>query len=125
MYTSKRLKVVDGIAHYRLVDPQGFRRTVQDVSDVISMAREQGVRKLLVVIAAEAVNYEPPGVGERHAMVREWAEAAQGMVAIAVVVPATYIDPEGFGVITAANFGLAGNTFSNEAEATVWLQETH
>lgn len=125
MNASDRLKVVDGIAYYRLGDPRGFRRTVQDVSSAISMAREQGLHKLLVVITTEAINYEPPGVGERHAMVREWAEAAEGMVAIAVVVPPTYIDPEKFGVVTAANFGLAGNTFSNEAEATTWLREPH
>lgn len=98
---------------------------MRDVSAAILMAREQGLHKLLVVIAPEALDVEPPGVAARHAMVREWAEAAQGMVTIAVVVPPTYIDPEQFGVVTAANFGLAGNTFSNEAEATAWLREPH
>lgn len=86
------------------------------------MAREEGLRALLVDILE--VRFEPPSVAERHVMVRTWAEAAQGMLRIAMVAPPTFIDPEKFGVIVAANFGLPGNVFSSEAEALAWLGET-
>lgn len=44
-----------------------------------------------------------------------------GHVAIAMVVPPAFIDPERFGVVAAGNFGMHGNVFSNESEAQAWL----
>lgn len=55
-------------------------------------------------------------------MVRAWAEAAQGMLRVAIVVSPEFVDPEKFGVIAAANFGLVGNVFDSEAGALAWLE---
>ena len=39
-------------------------------------------------------------------MVRQWLEASKGMLKIAFVVPADFIDPEKFGIIAPANYLL-------------------
>ena len=55
-------------------------------------------------------------------MIREWVNASEGKLKIAVVVPAVFIDPEKFGVVAAANFGMSADVFTSEAEAMSWLR---
>jgi hypothetical protein len=79
----------------------------------------------MLIVCTEQVGFEPPSMVERHAMVRGWADAAHGLVRIAMVVPSAFIDSEKFAVVAAGNFGLAANVFNNEAEALAWLQDPH
>lgn len=124
MNLPNRLEVLEDLAQYRVVGAQSFQQTVRDITLAICRCREQGLR-LMLVVCTEAVGFEPPGTVERHAMVRGWAEAAHGVVRIAMVVPPEFIDPEKFGVVAAANFGLVGNVFNNEADALAWLRTPH
>lgn len=123
MVVPNRLEAVEGIGYYRLSGNRGFQQWVQAIVEAIVAAREQGLRALLVS-TMDAQGFERPSVAERHGMVRAWAEAAQGMLRIAMVVPPVFIDPEKFGVVAAANFGLTSNVFSSETEALAWLGET-
>jgi hypothetical protein len=122
MATSNRFEVVEGVGYYRLSGNLGFPQAVKAILEAIIAAREQGLRTLLVDILEAC--FESPGVAERHAMVRAWAEAAQGMLKIAMVAPPAFIDSEKFGVVAAANFGLTGDVFRSEVEALAWLGET-
>lgn len=124
MSLPNRLEVLDDLGQYRVVGAQNFQQAVRAVTEAVCSCREQGLRKMLIV-CTEAVGFEPPSMVERHAMVRAWAEAAHGVVRIAMVVPAEYIDPEKFAVVAAANFGLASNVFYNEADALAWLRDPH
>ena len=58
--------------------------------------------------------FEPPTLAQRMAMVRRWAEVADGRLRIAMVAPARFVDPERFGVVAAGNFGLSGQVFLHE-----------
>lgn len=100
-----RLQVVEGIGRFRLVGPWGFQQAVQAVKAAVVIAREDDVRRMLV-ITIEATGFEPPSTADRHRMVRGWTHASMGRVAIAMVVPPAFIDSERFGVVAAANFGM-------------------
>lgn len=122
MAASNRLEVVEDVGYCRLSGNHGFQQSVKAIIEAITAAREQGLRALLVDIV-ELRGFDAPTITERHVMVRAWAEAAQGMLRVAIVAPPMFIDPEKFGVIAAANFGLTGDVFSSEAEALAWLGE--
>jgi len=122
MAASNRLEVVEDVGYCRLSGNHGFQQSVKAIIEAITAAREQGLRSLLVDIV-ELRGFDAPGIAERHGMVRAWAEAAQGMLRVAMVAPPTFIDPEKFGVVAAANFGLIGNVLRSEAEALAWLDE--
>ena len=124
MSLPNRLEVLDDLARYRVVGPQSFQQAVRAITAAVGSCREQGLG-LMLIVCTEAIGFEPPGTVERHAMVREWAEAAHGAVRIAMVVPPEFVDPEKFGVVAAANFGLVGNVFNNEADALAWLRDPH
>ena len=115
-----RLQVMDGTGYFRLVGPWGFQGAVQAIAAAVALARDNDIRRMLVVTTG-ATGFEPPSMADRHGMVREWAHASMGRVSIAMVVPPAFIDPERFGVVAAANFGMASNVFGCEAEALTWL----
>lgn len=121
MGVSIRLEVAEGIGYYRLSGGHGLQQSVQTIVEAIAAAGEQGLRALLVDLL-EAQGFNPPSVTERHCMVRAWAEAAQGMLRVAIVASPAFVDPNKFGVIAAANFGLVGDVFNSEAEALAWLK---
>ena len=113
-------EVMDGVGHFRLSGAWRFPQAVQAISAAIAKADQLGLGRLLIV-TAEATGFDPPGMADRHAMVREWGQASMGHVAIALVVPPAFIDPERFGVVAAGNFGMHANVFSNESDAQAWL----
>jgi hypothetical protein len=113
-------EVVDGVAHFRLAGPWGFRQAVQAASAAITRARGLGLARLLIV-TTQASGFTPPSVFERHAMARELSVASGSRITVAMVVPAAFIDPERFGVVAAANFGLHLHVFEDETEALEWL----
>lgn len=114
------LEAIDGIGHFRLSGAWRFPQAVQAIGAAIAKADRLGLSRMLIV-TTEATGFDPPSMADRHAMVREWSQASMGHVAIAMVVPPAFIDPERFGVVAAGNFGMHGNVFSNESEAQAWL----
>jgi hypothetical protein len=90
------------------------------VAEAIATARVAGVRRLLVIAP---VQLEVPSTAQRMEMARLWAEASQGRVRVAVVVPAGILDDERVGTVAAAGFGLEGQGFTDEADARAWLLE--
>ena len=115
---------MDGFAAWRPAGNLSFPEAVQAVARTIAQARDEGIGKLLVV-GTQVSGFEPPSVAERHQMVREWADVAEGRVIMAIVMPAAFIDPERFGVIVARNFGFSMNVFESESEAIAWLRQPH
>lgn len=114
------LEVMDGIGRFRLSGAWRFPQAVQAIGAAIAKADQLGLARMLIV-TTEATGFDPPSMADRHAMVREWSQASMGHVAIAMVVPPAFIDPERFGVVAAGNFGMHGNVFSSESEARAWL----
>jgi hypothetical protein len=117
--------------HFTIVGEQGESRpggplaaaeAVRLIARAIVWAREQRIARLLVVIRPLTVT-EPPGLGDRYFLIREWAAAAAGAVTVAIVAPAELLDPQRFGVTVAANSGFRANVFTSEAEARAWLAE--
>lgn len=111
------------IAQFLPVGEFRFRPLAALVTNAITEVRARGLRDLLVDITG-ARGLAPPSLGERHGMVRDWAEAAQGKVRLAIVVPPEFIDAQRFGVVAAANFGLVGNVFEGRDEALAWLRDS-
>jgi hypothetical protein len=124
MDESTTLERMDGFAAWRPAGNLSFPEAVQAVARTIAQARDEGIGKLLVV-GTQVSGFEPPSVAERHQMVREWADVAEGRVIMAIVMPAAFIDPERFGVVAARNFGFSMNVFESESEAIAWLRQPY
>ena len=116
------LERIDDFGVFRPMGSCTFQQAVQLIASAITSAREQGLDKLLLVITG-LTGFNPPSLSERHEMVRGWAEAAQGRLKLAMVTPPELIDPERFGVIAAANFGLRSYVCTSESDAIAWLHE--
>ncbi|MGH8049049.1 MAG: hypothetical protein ACREPB_00130 [Arenimonas sp.] len=116
------IELLDGIGIFRPVGIYRFQQVVALVTEIIVQLRERGVGKLIVVTHGVS-GFQPPSLSERHWMVREWVEASQGKLKVAMVVPEEFIDPEKFGVLVAANFGVTSDVFTSEADAMKWLRE--
>ena len=116
-----QLEEIDGIGVFRPVGACSAKQAAHLFTLAIERARERSLGRLLVVITGLS-GFAPPTLSERHLMVRAWANAAQGRVRVAMVTTPDFIDPEKFGVVAAANFGLTANVFSNEAAASAWLK---
>ena len=111
----------DDIEIFRPLGETSFAQAEIAVAQAIARTREQGGRELMVVITGLS-GFEAPDLAARHRMVRQWAEAAQGRVTIALVAPPHFIDEQKFGVVAARNFGLRGDVFTDEGEAAHWLR---
>ena len=112
----------DGIAVFRIQLASSLQAAIESVRDAIAEAHAQHHWKLMVVIGAPS-GIDAPSVAMRAGMVRQWAEASRGVVAVAMVCAPRYIDPQSFGVIMAANFGMVSNVLVDEAAAREWLQQ--
>ena len=114
--------IVDGIALARVpAGPWTFPQAVAAVERILLAAVASGFAR--VAVDATAVHgMKPPSIGQRHAMVRTWADAAAGRLVVAVACAPELIDAERFGVVAAANFGLRSNVFANVDEALAWLR---
>jgi hypothetical protein len=121
--TPPPLDCVDGIALYRPSGSASLARAVALIEAAILEARRRRCRGLLVQISALS-GFGPPRIAARHEMMRRWAAAANARLIIAIVMPPAFVDPERFGEISAANFGLVGKGFVDEVEALAWLRES-
>ena len=94
---------------------------VQRVKAVIVAAREQGVRKLLLVTAG-LTGFKLASVGKRYFYVNEWVQAAGAGMTVALVTRPERTDPRRFGEVVAENLGVTSRVFVSEEEAIAWLQ---
>ena len=115
-----QLHIEDRLAVFRPAPVELLREAVDLVEQAIDAARRQRCISLLVVYEAPG-GFAPPSLALRQDIMRRWARAADGVLRIAMVLPARYIDEERFGVAAALNYGLSSSVFTTEAEARAWL----
>jgi len=113
--------LVDGIATCRLAGQYAVPSGVHMLRDAIVQAREQRISRLMLVIT-ETSGYGIPSLSMRLAMMREWADAAGGLVKVVIVCRPEFIDPHKFGVTMAANYGMKAEVFSSEDDGMAWLR---
>jgi hypothetical protein len=113
--------LLDGIAVCRLAGEYAFPSGVHIMRDAIAQARARRISRLMIVIT-ETTGYGVPSLSMRLAMMREWADAAEGFVRVVIVCRPEYIDPNKFGVTMAANFGMQAEVFASEGDGMAWLR---
>lgn len=119
---SLRIEMLDDMPVARLAASNlSFDHAVTLVTGVIRRLASEGTPHLL--IDASRVRFAPPTLVDRLRMVREWADAAEGRVRIAMLTRPEFIDPERFGIVAAGNFGLSAQVFDVEADAIAWLRD--
>jgi hypothetical protein len=116
----ERFEILNGRGVFRPVGKVSLQQGVQLITAAIAFAREQNIRKLLV-ITTELTGFESPNLAARYFFMQEWAEAAGAAVRVAMVARPEMIDPQKFGVMVGANHGLISDVFTSEAAASVWL----
>lgn len=107
-------------AFYRPAGLVSFEQAVALVSAGIAAARRNRVRQL-VINTTELTGFEAPDAFDRFLAVVEWAAEAAPGTRLAIVARPELIHPQKFGVLVAANRGLASNVFASEVEARAWL----
>ena len=122
MTTRLPLDCVDGIALFRPAGSMPLAAAVTLVETAIREARRRQCTGLMVLVTSLS-GFGPPSIAARHEMMRRWARAADARLKLALVILPEFFDPERFGEISAANFGLAGKGFLTEAEALAWLRD--
>jgi hypothetical protein len=120
MHLQEHVEVRDGICQLRLSGECSLVEAVELITDEIVFCRDQGVGKLLVE-ATGLIGVSIPSLVDRFLIAEEWAQEAEGMVVVVLVVRAEYIHPEKFGVRVAADFGLTLDVHTSETEAMKWL----
>jgi hypothetical protein len=111
----------DGMCIYRLRGKLSLVEAVDLISRAISECRRAGAPRLLIDVT-EVEDLPVPTLVDRFLMVEDWAQAAQSMVAVAMVTHARYIHPRKFGVTVAAHLGLTCDVFTSGDAASKWLQ---
>lgn len=111
-----------GIARFSPEGPSSLTAIVDVIAAAIGRCRDRGINKLLVNTTG-VTGVAMPSLVDRFLAVEEWATIADGLVIVAMVVQAEYIDPDRFGLKVAAHFGLVANVFVNEADALAWLAD--
>ena len=113
----------DGVCQYRPRGRHSLVEAVDLISRAIAHCRDRGVSRLLI----DASGFEDlpiPSLVDRFLMVEDWAQAAQGTLVAALVVPDQYIHPGRFGVKVAKSFGLVCEVYTTETAAMKWLLDT-
>ena len=105
---------------YRPSARVSFEQAVEMVAGAMREARSLGLIDLLVNTKG-LVGFGQPSIFARHTLAVEWARAAGTNLRVAVVARPELIDPQKIGVLMAQNRGVAGDVFTNEAEALAWL----
>ena len=108
---------------YRLSGHGQLTEAAGIVIAVITYAREQGLRKLLVD-TTQWTGHASPSTIERYQVAGAFAEAARSAVKVAMIVRPEMMDPEKFEVKVARNRELNGNVFDSEQEAITWLLDS-
>jgi hypothetical protein len=116
----EHLEVIEGICQFRPRGECSLVEAVDLINRAIAYCRDQRIAKLLVNGTA-LVGVPVPSLVDRFLMVEEWAQKANGMVIVALVIQAEYIHPQKFGVRVAADFGLMSDVYTSETDALKWL----
>jgi hypothetical protein len=120
--TASRFTHLDGIAIATLSGkPANIQQALAAITRILASAAEAGIPRL-VIDGIGVHGVPPPSLSDRHAMVREWAAAADGRVIVAFVCSPEFIDAERFGIVVGLNFGLRSNVFANAHDALAWLR---
>jgi hypothetical protein len=114
------LDIKDGIGRFCPIGQFSLVEAEAIVADAIAACRDRGITRLLVN-ANRMTGIHVPTMVERFLIAEEWAQASQGAVVLALVIPAEYIHPRKFGVAVAADRGLVSDVFTSESEALGWL----
>jgi CBS domain-containing protein len=120
MTKPEHFEILDTHAVFRPVGEVSLHDVVRLVTSAIAYAREQHVRKLMVV-ATGLTGFELPTIAERYNIIQEWGAAAGSGVRAVLVFGPGIIDPQRFGVLVAQNIGFHANVFESEDEALAWL----
>jgi len=123
MKAPEHFEVMPDYCCYRLSGHGSLTEAAGKVIEVITYAREQGMRQLLID-TTKWTGHKSPGTFERYHVAAAFTEAARSTVKVAMVVRPEMMDPEKFEVTVARNRGLVGNVFDSEMEALAWLLET-
>ena len=108
---------------YRLSGHGPLEEAAGKVVEVITYAREQRMRKLLID-TTKWTGHDSPDTLDRYQWATAFSDAARSAVKVAMVVRPELMDPEKFEVTVARNRGLRGNVFDSEKEALAWLLKT-
>ena len=120
MKTPEHFEVLEGYCCYRLLGHGRLAEAATKVIEVIALARERGVRNLLIDTTRWTGHASPDAV-ERSQFAQAFAIAAHSAVKLAMVVRPEMMDPKKIEVTAARNRGLIGNVFDSEQNALAWL----
>lgn len=115
--------MADQIRVLTIAGEQPLAQAVDEVEAQIGLAREEGIKRLLVDVRG-LCGFASPDLLTRVGMVRRWSSAARGLVKVALVCHSDLIDSERFGVVIAQSMGFDGNVFENVEDARFWLEQT-
>lgn len=115
MNVTEYFEVTLDCVFFRPVGKVPFQEAVQLVRKAVTFACERRIPNLCINTTG-LTGFPSPTLADRYFAVREWAEAANTPVRVAMIVPAEMIDPEKFGVTVARNAGLNANVFATEPE---------
>jgi hypothetical protein len=88
----EHFKILDNRAEYRPTGQASLHEAVQLITSAIVFAREHQIRRLLVVTRG-LTGATQPTLTTRYLFMKEWAQAAQGIVQVAIVTRPEMIDP--------------------------------
>lgn len=114
-------EIMEGYAVFRPRGEVPLEQAVQMITSAIVYAREQHIKKLMVV-TNDLTGFGAPDVATRYFFNHDWADAAQGEVCIAWVARPEMIDFEKIGDAVAENVCLRSCTFTSEEDALAWLK---
>jgi hypothetical protein len=120
MKAPEHFEVMDGYCCYRLSGHGPLAEAADKVIEVITFARKQGMRNLLIDTTGWT-GHKSPDTLERYNVAQAFAEAARSAVKLAMVVRPEMMDPDKFEVTVAKNRWLDGNVFDSEKDALTWL----
>jgi hypothetical protein len=121
MNTPRHFEIMEGYSVYRPTGTVTLEQAVQGGVEALTYAREQHLKKLLVVTTG-LYGFDPPSLADRYFYILELANAAQGQVYVAAVIRQEMKDPQKFGTIVAQNAGFRLKAFESEEEALAWLK---
>jgi hypothetical protein len=118
--TSSDLEQIGKRGFYRPSARVSFEQAVEMVAGAMREARALGLVDLLVNTKG-LVGFSQPSIFARYNLAVEWARNSGSNLRVALVARPEVIDPQKIGVLMAQNRGVAGDVFTNEAEALAWL----
>lgn len=113
------LEVREGVGIHRPSPGRTLHDAAADV--VVAIEAACALRLPFLLLDGRDLALASPSLADRAAISRRWAAAANGRLQLVIVLPAALIDPEHFGVVTAAKHGLSGQVFDDLDDAWEWI----